>query len=67
MPDDPSKQAKDRKLVSEHQPYELYYFKKKWGLTTEQARTIIRRYGPSRKRCNAAALALLQGVDGKVQ
>lgn len=64
MPDDKHKAWQDRKLVAATQPYEVAYFARKWGLKLDQAREIIRKHGPSRKRCNAMAAALLAGFDG---
>jgi hypothetical protein len=61
MADNPSKQLKDRKLVSQ-QPYEVAYFAKKHNLTMGQARTIIQQHGPSRRKCDAAAKAFLLSI-----
>ena len=60
MPDDKRKTAQDRKLVAANQPYEVQYFRRKWGITTAQAVAIIKQHGPSRRKCNAAALAFVQ-------
>jgi hypothetical protein len=59
MPDNPHKTKQDRKLVSSKQPYEVQYFAKKHGITTTQARAIIKEHGPSRRKCDAAARALV--------
>lgn len=59
MPDDKSKTSQDRKLVALTQPYEVAYFAKKHGITMGQARAIISRNGPSRRKCDAAARAFL--------
>ena len=56
MPDDKSNQgAQDRARVSAEQPYEVSYFAKKHSISTEEARDIIKRHGPSRADCDAAA------------
>lgn len=65
MPDDKRKTAQDRKLVAATQPYEVRYFAKKHGITVGQARMIINQYGPSRRKCDAAARGLLASIgDG---
>lgn len=45
----------DRKRVAASQGYELSYFARKHGLTSEQAREIIGRVGNDRKKLNAEA------------
>lgn len=67
MADDKRKTGQDRKLVAATQVYEVAYFARKHGITREQARAIIRKHGPSRRKCNAAAAALKQGFAGRVQ
>lgn len=65
MADDKSKTAQDRKLVALTQRYELDYFANKWGLTLDEARTIIEASGPSRKACDAAARQLHDDRAGR--
>lgn len=55
MADDPKKTKHDRKLVAAEQPYELSYFKRKHGLTTEQAERIIKQAKNSRERADTLA------------
>jgi hypothetical protein len=49
---------RDRNRVAANQPYELYYFKTKHGLTKGQALKIIERYGSDRDAANKAASGL---------
>jgi len=49
--------AQDRARVSAEEPYEVAYFAKKHGLSTEKAREIIEKHGPSREACDAAVKA----------
>lgn len=44
-----------RRRVAAEQAYELNYFKRKHGLTKEQARDIIKEAGNSREKANALA------------
>ncbi len=53
MSDNTSKVKEDRKLVASEQPYEVAAFAKKYGLPPGEAGTIIKRYGPSRKKLDA--------------
>lgn len=53
MADDKSKTKEDRKLVSSQEGYEAADFAKKYGLPPSEAKTIIKRYGPSRKKLDA--------------
>lgn len=53
MADDKSKTKQDRKLVSSQETYEVAAFAKKHGLPPSEAATIIKRYGPSRKKLDA--------------
>ncbi|GLS39205.1 DUF3606 domain-containing protein [Mesorhizobium tianshanense] len=53
MADDKSKTKQDRKLVSSEEPYEVAAFAKKYGIPPSEAATIIKRYGPSRKKLDA--------------
>jgi hypothetical protein len=50
MADDKSKVKEDRKLVSSTETYEVAAFAKKYGVPPSEAATIIKRYGPSRKK-----------------
>jgi hypothetical protein len=53
MPDDKSKTKEDRKLVAGEEAYEVAAFAEKFGMPPSEAATIIRRYGPSRKKLDA--------------
>jgi len=53
MADDKSKIKEDRKLVAGDEPYEVADFARKYGVSPSEAKTIIKRYGPSRKRLDA--------------
>jgi hypothetical protein len=56
MADDKSKRgAQDRRRVSASEPYEVSYFKRKHGITAEQALKIIKDTGGDRDKANAAA------------
>jgi len=56
MADDKTKTGGgDRKRVAEDQGYELSYFARKHGLSTEEARKIIKRVGNDREKLNAEA------------
>ena len=56
MADNKSKRAGgDRQRVAASQGYEVSYFARKHGLTSEQAREIIGRVGNDRKKLNAEA------------
>lgn len=48
MPDDKSKTKQDRKPSEE--TYEVAAFARKYGIPQSEAQTIIKRYGPSRKK-----------------
>jgi hypothetical protein len=51
MPDDKTDRGqRDRSRVAAEQQYEVEYFAKKHGVTTEEAAEIITRAGPSRER-----------------
>ena len=52
MADDKSKTKQDRKLVSSEEPCEVAALPK-YGLPPSEAQTIIKRYGPSRKKLDA--------------
>ncbi|MER9677054.1 DUF3606 domain-containing protein [Mesorhizobium sp. M0208] len=53
MADDKSKTKQDRKLVSGEEPYEVAAFARKFGIPQSEAATIIKRYGPSRRKLDA--------------
>lgn len=53
MVDDKSKTKQDRKLVAAEEPYEVEAFARKYGIPSSEAKTIIKRYGPSRKKLDA--------------
>jgi hypothetical protein len=58
MADDKSNRGPaDRRLVADNEPYEVNYFAGKHGITIAKAHEIIRQHGPSRARCDAAAVA----------
>lgn len=47
--------TRDRDRVSADEPYELEYFARKHGISTEQARELIARVGNDRAKLDAAA------------
>jgi uncharacterized protein YjcR len=53
MADDKSQTKEDRRLVASEESYEVADFAKKYGLSPSEAKTIIKRYGPSRKKLDA--------------
>ncbi|MEO9340266.1 DUF3606 domain-containing protein [Mesorhizobium sp. SB112] len=53
MADDKTKIKEDRKLVANNETYEVDAFAKKFGVPTSEAKTIIKRYGPSRRKLDA--------------
>ena len=53
MADDKSKVKEDRKLVAGEETYEVAAFAKKYGIPPSEAATIIKRYGPSRKKLDS--------------
>ncbi|MER8822583.1 DUF3606 domain-containing protein [Mesorhizobium sp. M0991] len=53
MADDKSKTKQDRKLVFGEEPYEVAAFARKYGIPQSEAATIIKRYGPSRRKLDA--------------
>jgi hypothetical protein len=53
MPDDKSKTKEDRKLGASTETYEVADFARKFGVSSSEAKTIIKRYGPSRKKLDA--------------
>ncbi|MDI6029123.1 DUF3606 domain-containing protein [Corticibacterium sp. UT-5YL-CI-8] len=50
MADDKTKTKEDRKLVASGETYEVADFAKKYGVPPSEAKTIIKRYGPSRTK-----------------
>jgi hypothetical protein len=56
MADNKSKRGgSDRRRVGGDQGYEVSYFARKHGITSEQARAIIKRIGNDRTKLDAAA------------
>ena len=56
MADDKGKRGgADRRTVSAGKGYEVSYFARKHGVTTQQARELIARVGNNREKLNAAA------------
>ena len=53
MADDKSKIKEDRKRVASDETYEVADFARKYGVAPSEAKTIIKRYGPSRKKLDA--------------
>ena len=53
MADDKSRIKEDRKLVASNETYAVADFAKKFGVPPSEAQTIIKRYGPSRKKLDA--------------
>jgi hypothetical protein len=53
MADNKSKTKEDRKLVARDETYEVAAFAKKYGVPPSEAKTIIKRYGPSRTKLDA--------------
>ncbi len=53
MADDKSKVKEDRKLAASEETYEVAAFAKKHGLPPSEAATIIKRFGPSRRKLDA--------------
>jgi hypothetical protein len=59
MADDKKKRgAADRSRVAGGEAYEVTYFARKHGISQAQAKDIIKRFGPSRARCDTAAKKL---------
>lgn len=51
MADNKSKTGnRDRKRIAGGEPYEVDYFAKEAGISTEQAKALIERYGNDRKK-----------------
>lgn len=56
MADNKSKRGGgDRRRVSAGEGYEVSYFARKHGITSEQARELIKRIGGDRQKLNTAA------------
>ncbi|TGQ41342.1 MULTISPECIES: DUF3606 domain-containing protein [unclassified Mesorhizobium] len=53
MTDDKAKTKQDRKQESAEEPYEVDAFARKYGIPPSEAKTIIKRYGPSRRKLDA--------------
>jgi hypothetical protein len=53
MADNKSKTKQDTKPVAREEPYETSAFARKYGIPPSEASTIIKRYGPSRKKLDA--------------
>jgi hypothetical protein len=59
MPDDPSKRGnQDRSRVAGEQPHEAAHFAEKHGISREQARMLIDRFGNDREKLEAALRTL---------
>ena len=55
MADSKSKRGKaDRSRVSGSEPYEVYYVARKFGVSADTVRKVIKRVGNSRKKVYAA-------------
>ncbi|MBX4898603.1 DUF3606 domain-containing protein [Rhizobium bangladeshense] len=55
MTDNKKAVKQDHKRVSAEQPYELSYFRRKHGLTVDQAKDIIKKAGNDRDKANRLA------------
>ncbi|PTM87155.1 DUF3606 domain-containing protein [Mycoplana dimorpha] len=55
MPDDKKAIGRDRQRVAAEQVYEVAYFARKFGLTRDEARDIIKQAGNSRENANDLA------------
>jgi len=53
MSNDKPKTKGDPRLVAREEPYEASSFAKKYGVPPSEASTMIKRYGPSRKKLDA--------------
>lgn len=53
MADDKSNIRRDRQLAAADDTYEIAEFARKFGVSPGEAKTIIKRYGPSRKKLDA--------------
>ena len=55
MADSKSKRGKaDRSRVSGSEPYEVYYVARKFGVSADTVRKVVKRVGNSRKKVYAA-------------
>ena len=62
MPDDKTKVGEpDRSKVAKDQDYEVSYLAHELGISSEQARKLIDRFGGNREKIYAAAATLKQG------
>ncbi len=65
MADDTSKQSRPgRTRLAGGQGYEVYYFSRKHGITTTQAKLLLLQFGSDREKLNAAARKLSELADG---
>lgn len=53
MADDKSRIREDRKQAAGGESYEVADFARKYGVPPGEAKTIIKRYGPSRRKLDA--------------
>jgi parvulin-like peptidyl-prolyl isomerase len=53
MADDKTQIKEDRKLAAGDEAYEVADFAKKYGIAPSEAKTVIKRYGPSRAKLDA--------------
>jgi hypothetical protein len=53
--DKPQHGRPERALASEDERYDVAFFANKHGITRDDARDIVQRFGPSRRKCDAAA------------
>ena len=53
MTDNKSKAKASGKPIAGEEPYEASAFARKYGIPPSEASTIIKRYGPSRKKLDA--------------
>jgi hypothetical protein len=58
MADDKSQQGRDRAFVAGGQDYDIRHFAQEHGISTEQARELIERFGNDRDQLEAAAAKL---------
>jgi Mor family transcriptional regulator len=58
MPDDKSKTKEDRKLASAQETYEVAALARKYGISESEATTVIKRYGPSRRKLDTHMASL---------
>jgi hypothetical protein len=53
MPDDKNKKKLDRTRISVHEPYELKYWAKRFGVTPARIKAIVAKVGTSVKKVKA--------------